>query len=272
MRYTLPVNARRLIGCQGPALRRAAFTLIELLVVVAIIAILAAILLPTLSKAKESAHRITCTNNLRQMGVAFQSYSVDWDGWGPVGPLNVSNGTSDAYWMSLIASYLGGNPATMNPSNFNAANRPDRMMKIFQCPSTWNRFQMWGPCSYGANFFMTGPYPAAASPGFMWPLKLTGPQANQKAASLVLVGESVAWNSVLQKWNAVSLYDYLHVKQRNFLLADGHVESVPDPTFFTASKKLFAYQRQGLSNCEWWGFNQNTSGTPPAPTYTPTCF
>lgn len=75
------------------------FTLIELLVVIAIVAILAAIIFPVFSRARENARKTTCMSNLRQLGLALHMYAQDWDeGF----PIDKWTGNSDERLWRLI--------------------------------------------------------------------------------------------------------------------------------------------------------------------------
>jgi prepilin-type N-terminal cleavage/methylation domain-containing protein len=90
---------------------RRAFTLIELLVVIAIIAILAALLLPALAAARAKACRTQCSNNMRQIGIAFVNYEGDHNEMFPVAAYFVDV-LNQMAWDGYISTYLGAHIPT----------------------------------------------------------------------------------------------------------------------------------------------------------------
>lgn len=95
---------------------RNGFTLIELLVVIAIIAILAAMLLPALSRAKVKAKSISSLNNLRQLGLGMALYRDDFNGFFPGHSLAAVAGQARVRWADLIYPYMQNMDVYLSPN------------------------------------------------------------------------------------------------------------------------------------------------------------
>lgn len=138
-----------------PPVRSRAFTLIELLVVIAIIAILAAMLLPALSKAKQKARTINCLSNMRQWGLAFRMYAdenkdeVPEEGNTSLSIADPKNGDA---WYNAVAPTIN----QLSLTNYYLAKNPPLPASgnLYACPAA--PMPLFTPSFINGAYFMYG--------------------------------------------------------------------------------------------------------------------
>lgn len=129
------------------------FTLIELLVVISIIALLMAILLPILQRAKGQAKAVFCKSNMRQIGFAANLYAGDYESYIPRAEEEAEGGYKGTTWFMVFMPYLSEKPTKIG-------NKYDyRSVKMYRCPSFPDKEQTvcyvsngWDPANHGQRY------------------------------------------------------------------------------------------------------------------------
>ncbi len=198
------------------------FTLIELLIVIAIIAILAAVLLPALSNARKMGYRAKCAGNLKQLGASVIMYSDDNKGWSPHA-YNANYPVTPVDRRRWNGQLVYGNYATGLPDYGKSHNR-----SIYACPSFPSTYgvQIYGFRSLDQN--PTYCYRIASSP-----VKYSGTLVLPRPSMFILIADSMHPTGP-QQWyrfddtNAGGgrpLVHARHSQRVSGVCADGHAEA-----------------------------------------------